>query len=93
MSAKITEEQATAFIEHIFEEGRIHDSMAKCDNMKLLWLLLNTPQFQDWPMSGPISAIRDEIENRLYPEYDGDKVQLKDWGWQTPEGNIVYIKP
>lgn len=88
----LPDEKKDAFIQYIFAECRIHEEIAKADNRKLLWLLLSTPQFRDWPMDGPISAIRDEIENRLYPEYDGDKVKFEEWGWATPEGPVVYLK-
>lgn len=80
-----------AFIAYIFEECRLHEELQQADNRKLLWLLLNTPQFRDWPMDGPLGAIRDEVENRLYPEYDGEKVQMTETGWQTPEGPISYL--
>ena len=33
-----------------------------------------------------------EISDRLYPEYDGEKVTFQDYGWKTPEGDIVYVK-
>ncbi len=85
------EMDAKEFLDHIFEECRIHEGVAKCDDRKLLWLLLTTPQFKDWPMTGPVSAIRDEIENRLYPEYDGDKVSFQEWGWSTPDGEVRYV--
>lgn len=80
-----------AIIAYIREECRYQEELEKVDNKKLLWLLLNTPQFKDWPMDGPISAIRGAIEDRLYPEYDGDKVQITERGWKTPEGEINYL--
>lgn len=83
---------AAQFIEHIWEECHLMEAMKDCDDRKLLWLLLSTPQFHDWPMTGPISAIRDAIENRLYPEYDGDNVTFEEWGWNTPEGKLEYVK-
>lgn len=69
------------------------ERIAKMDNRELLWWTLQTEMYQNMPIDGSFEeALRGELEDRLYPEYNGDSVKLADWGWITPEGPIVYIK-
>jgi hypothetical protein len=68
-------------------------NLESIDNRMLLWLLkeclLNKITDELDGLSYQ-AALVDELEDRLYPEYDGEKVMMTDWGWQTPEGDLVY---
>lgn len=44
----------------------------------------------DTPIMTVAETILTEIENRLYPEYDGETVTVTEHGWMTPEGEIRY---
>lgn len=65
------------------------EKMGRLDDKMLLWLLRSTVLL-DVPMFSYQSALVDELEDRLYPEYDGDTVRLEDFGWSTPDGLIIY---
>lgn len=64
--------------------------LKEADNRKLLWLAKNTKAWKDADMFGVEAEIYAEIENRLYPEYDGETVTFEEWGWRTPEGDVRY---
>jgi hypothetical protein len=76
-------------IEDIEAFQRAKEKMGHVDDRMLLWLLKGTVLL-DVPMFSYQSALIDELEDRLYPEYDGDTVQLEDFGWSTPDGLIIY---
>ena len=67
-------------------------SLKSADNRKILWLAMQT---QAWKQMAEVydlqNSIFNEIENRLYPEYDGEKVKATEWGWETPEGEVRYL--
>ncbi len=60
------------------------------DNRELLWRLIHTRAWQEFPMDGTDGSLATEMETRLYPEYDGETVTCEKWGWRTPEGDVVY---
>jgi hypothetical protein len=61
------------------------------DNKELAWHLINAFANHISVLSIE-SAVLDEAVERLYPEFDGDKVTMQEWGWKTPEGDIRYEK-
>lgn len=64
---------------------------AKMDNREILWRVFD--RFIDegeLDFFGPDSDLLSELENRLYPEYDGETVAKTAKGWSTPEGEINY---
>ena len=65
--------------------------LREADNKKLLWLVMGTEAWKNSPVFGIEGDIFSELENRLYPEYDGDLVTWQEWGWKTPEGDIRYL--
>lgn len=69
--------------------NRAKEKMSKIDDKMLLWLLKGT-NLLDVPVFSYHAALVDVLEDRLYPEYDGDKVRMEDFGWRTPEGLIIY---
>ena len=76
-------------IEEIDIYKRAKENVGRIDDKMLLWLLRSTVLL-DVPVFSYQFALVDELEDRLYPEYDGDKVRLEDFGWSTPEGLIIY---
>jgi hypothetical protein len=64
--------------------------VSKMDNRELLWRLAEALKIDDLPMAGIEEALWCELEDRLYPEYDGEKVQKTNAGWSTPQGEIRY---
>lgn len=67
-------------------------SLSKTDNKKLVWMLLHTIFWEE--KIEPLSVeeyIIEEMSDRLFPEYDGEKVVPTEYGWSTPEGEIRYI--
>lgn len=76
-------------LEEIDIYKRAKEKMARIDDKMLLWLLKGTTLL-DVPVFTYQSALVDELEDRLFPEYDGDKVKLEDFGWSTPDGLIIY---
>lgn len=81
------------FAKHILEECATSARVDAMDNRELLWWLLHSPMMENVDeQEGFFRWIRGEVEDRLYPEYDGDKVKLTEWGWETPDGPIIYIK-
>ena len=84
----LTNEDAN-FLEDIDVYNRAKKQIEKIDDRMLLWLLKGTVLL-DVPMFSYKSALVGELEDRLFPEYDGDKVKLEDFGWSTPDGLIIY---
>lgn len=80
---------AMNLIEDIEIFKRAKEKMGHIDDKMLLWCLKGTVLL-DVPMFSYQSALIDELEDRLFPEYDGDKVTLEDFGWRTPDGLIIY---
>jgi hypothetical protein len=67
-----------------------HTALEDADDRKLLWLLLNCGLLDERVPFSLADAVLDRIEDKLYPEYDGDKVKIAEYGWETPEGPIIY---
>lgn len=72
------------------EIGR-HTAIKESDNRKILWLAMNTKAWLNVDLGSVEADILGEIENRLYPEFDGETVTFEKWGWKTPEGEIRYL--
>jgi hypothetical protein len=73
--------------------GRAMLAMEAMDDRKLLWLVKRVwlnKLADDFQVLSFQEALLNELENRLYPEYDGDSVTYEDWGWRTPEGPLIY---
>lgn len=81
--------ESVDLLEEIDIFNRAKSRMEKIDDKMLLWLLKGTVLL-DVPMFSYQAALVDEIEDRLYPEYDGDTVKMEDFGWSTPAGLIIY---
>jgi len=64
----------------------------EADNKKIIWLLRQCEEIKNIYGFSKLSAILNHIEDVLYPEYDGELVKMTSWGWETPEGNIIYNK-
>ena len=75
----------------LIREIELMSKLKEADNRKLLWLAKNTKAWKDADMFGVEAEIYAEIENRLYPEYDGETVTFEEWGWRTPEGDVRYL--
>jgi hypothetical protein len=75
----------------LVEDAHFAGDLNECDNRKLLWLAMQTKAWKDTPILGKDAAILAEIESRLYPEYDGDKVKMTDWGWDVCGGEVRYV--
>lgn len=84
-------DNAVEFIRQLDGYLGLKGKMAQMDDRQMLWLL-EILFFEQAGQSffGHLDAFICVVEERLYPEYDGDKVQMTDYGWQTPEGPIVY---
>ena len=76
----------------ILDMCRRSEGIKKTDNKKLLWMAKKFGVFDDEEIFSLKADIIGEIENRLYPEYDGEKVTWEKWGWQTYQGEIRYIQ-
>lgn len=88
MKTPTTQDKADALI----EMAETCWALKQADNRKILWLAMQTPVWkQTIGVYDLNSDILTEVENRLYPEYDGDRVKFHDWGWETPEGNVRYV--
>lgn len=74
----------------LIEDAHFAGDLEECDNRKLLWLAMQTKSWKDAPILGKDAAILAEIESRLYPEYDGDKVKATEWGWDVCGGEVRY---
>lgn len=89
------EERNARFADILIQDMQQSECLAKADDKKLLWLIIN--MLEEWRgqqhVMGVNLAILDQLENRLYPEYDGENVRMTDTGWITPDGPVDYIKP
>ncbi len=85
----MTDQEQIDLVEEIDLYDRAKKKVGKIDDKMLLWLLRGTVLL-DVPMFSYQAALVDELEDRLFPEYDGDKVRLEDFGWSTPDGLIIY---
>lgn len=75
----------------LLQEIELNAKLKEADNKKLLWLAMNTAPWKSLDVMGVEPEIFGEIENRLYPEYDGETVTFEEWGWRTPTGDIRYL--
>jgi len=77
----------------LLDDLRASEALKQCDNPKLLWLFAKA--IEGWRAQqhclGVNLNIIDQIENRLYPEYDGENVRMTDTGWITPDGPVDYL--
>ncbi len=83
-------EKALKFLLGMVSDAKRIEAM---DNRELLWRCMNTPfwkRVNSMPLNSPTVNLLAELENRMYPEYDGDNVEFMPWGWKTPEGDIRY---
>jgi hypothetical protein len=78
-------------IQWLLNEIKTMAKLKESDNRKLLWLAMNTRVWKSVDVLGIEVEIFTEIENRLYPEYDGETVTFEAWGWRTPTGDIRYL--
>ena len=86
-SAKWSKEE----LSWLLGEIELNSKLKEADNRKLLWLAMNTRPWKERDMIGVETEILNEVENRLYPEYDGETVTFEEWGWKTPDGEIRYL--
>lgn len=75
----------------LLQQMDLMSKLKETDNRKLLWLGMNTKAWKSLDVGGVEAEIFGEIENRLYPEYNGETVTFEEWGWNTPEGEIRYL--
>lgn len=52
---------------------------------------MRTEAWQNQKLGTRDEAIFCEIAERLFPEYDGEKVTWEQYGWNTPDGSIEYV--
>jgi len=88
MSAKQTPSEEG--LKRILRAIEATNTVKQFDNKKLLWVAMQTKAWTDTPIMTFAEAILSEIENRLYPEFDGEMVVCTEFGWQTPDGEIRY---
>jgi hypothetical protein len=79
------------FIKMLADDARFAGDLAECDNRKLLWLAMSTKAWMNLEVMGADAAILAEVESRLYPEYDGDKVKFTEWGWDVCGEEVRYV--
>ncbi len=60
------------------------------DNKELLHHLISIFHRMNVHTLSTDDFILSEVEDRLFPEYDGETVTWENWGWHTPVGDIVY---
>ena len=88
----VDQQQAcSAFERWLKQEMAKSSALTSADNRKILWLAMQTDLWLNCPLMSVQADILAELESRMYPEYDGDKVTCTEWGWQTPEGEIRYL--
>lgn len=87
---KLPESKINAFMNFLVAECDLQDRARKMDNRELVWRFYQTDIAGQIAITGPASAIFEEIIRRLYPEWDGDSVTSTATGWATPEGEINY---
>jgi len=71
--------------------GETHFRFAKMDNAELLWWMKSFVNTLDLRIDSNADAMFHAIEDRLYPEYDGENVTWSETGWDTPEGPVDYV--
>lgn len=69
----------------------IKGRLAKMDNRKLAWLIANSC-LMDFEIGTPEAELVQAAVERLFPEWDEETVLITPRGWQTPEGEIIYLK-
>lgn len=84
------EARDAAFGQRIIQYTEISSRLQDTDDRKLLWLLYRSKLFESVDAFSPTAALVNSLEDRLYPEYDGERVSMTEYGWETPEGAIVY---
>jgi hypothetical protein len=73
----------------IFKQIHWLPRLAKMDNKELLHHLLRIGVQSHLDADGEL--FWGELEDRLFPEYDGDNIEHHEWGWKYKNGeHIVY---
>lgn len=83
---EITPTQAQRLIEWV----KVQDKFNSMDNKELCWNSINFANSLDLDITGSADAMICTIQDRLYPEYDGEKIKWTETGWETPDGEINY---
>lgn len=85
------DDEKDAFVKFIFDESKIHERVHKMDDSELLWWVVKV-LVKEVDLMGVESHILSALEDRLYPSYDGENVQMTNTGWKTPDGCVNYSK-
>lgn len=89
--AAMSNDEKDAFVKFIFNEAKISERCQKMDDRELLWWTVKV-LVKSVDLMGVESHLLNALEERLYPAYDGEKVQMTPTGWKTPEGEVNYSK-
>ncbi len=88
--AKDKQERENRVVMTLAHSATRAEALAKIDDRHLCWLLWNCTFTDNLAMFDPQMDILDEVQRRLYPEFDCEEVTATDYGWLTPEGVITY---
>lgn len=66
--------------------------LERMDNQELAWVVLKLFSTSDDEVLGRKGLVIDEVVSRLYPDWDGDTIEMTETGWKTPEGEMNYVK-
>lgn len=83
--APLTAQQAATLL-------RIMDRFTRhkhCSDAELVWRLLRLRAYGESDGTD-LGSLIDEIVDRFFPAWDGETLQLMEWGWRTPFGDIRY---
>jgi hypothetical protein len=87
--AGITKEKARKIISAINNITEIKSF----DDKRLLWELIQCGVFDGLNPLTREDFLRDELETRMFPEYDGENVTFEEWGWHVQGGNDIVYYP
>lgn len=89
--AAMSNDEKDDFVKFIFDGAKLSERCQKMDDRELLWWTVKVP-LKNVAFIGIESHLLTALEDRLYPAYDGEKVQITPTGWKTPEGEVNYSK-
>lgn len=86
-------EKVDAFLKMMFQTCSLHDWTKGMDGPELVFWMNKSKLSPPIKIASLEEAIWEELESRLYPEYDGETVAMTETGYMTPTGPVDYIGP
>ena len=78
-------------ITRLIDSAYSSSMLSTYDNKRIVWEIIHNPSFSEIELFTFADDLINEVIDRLYPEYDGEKVIYTDFGWFIRGEKNEYI--